>query len=121
PKCPDVEQWSLALRGRRALTPRWVLMGRSGFDVNRVQYLRYRSTTIAGLGYLLVKSERVSFLLPPGLGYGKSEQTALGRVLSFAAGTPPAVEGPITGVYEGLSVQSNPAIRLQPDPHYFSR
>jgi len=50
-----------------------------------VQYLQYRTTTIAGLGYFVVKSSRVSLFVAPGIGYGKSEQTALGRVLSFAA------------------------------------
>jgi len=101
------------------LAGRWVLLGRSQFDVNHVQYLEYRSTTIAGLGYFVVKSPRVSLLLAPGLGYGKSEQTAYGRVLSFAAGIPASVEGPITGVHDMLTVQLTPMLSFQQDMHYF--
>ena len=101
------------------LAGRWVLLGRSQFDVNHVQYLEYRSTTIAGLGYFVVKSPRVSLLLAPGLGYGKSAQTAYGRVLSFAAGIPASVEGPITGVHDMLTVQLTPMLSFQQDMHYF--
>lgn len=119
PDSAAVDQWGLSLTGRRLLTPRWVLLGRTMLDVNHVQYLEYRSTTIAGLGYLIVKSQRVSLLLAPGFGYGKSEQTALGRVLSFAAGTQPGVEGPITGVHDMFTVQLTPMLGFQQDLHYF--
>ncbi len=119
PDSADVNQWGLTLGGRRMLTPRWVLLGRSQFEVNHVQYLKYRSTTIAGLGYFVVKSDRVSLLLAPGLGYGKNEQTAYGRVLSFAAGIPAGVEGPITGVHDMLSLQLTPMLSFQQDMHYF--
>ena len=114
-----VNQWGSSLGGRRMLTSRWVLLGRSKIEVNHVQYLEYRSTTLAGLGYLIVKSDRVSLLLAPGLGYGKSEQTDQGRVLSFAAGIPPSVEGPITGAYDMLTVQLTPMLSFQQDMHYF--
>ncbi len=119
PDSADVDQWGLTLGGRRMLTPRVVLMGRSQFEVNHVQYLKYRSTTIAGLGYFVVKSARVSLLLAPGLGYGKNEQTEYGRVLSFAANVPAGVEGPITGVHNVLSLQLTPMISFQQDMHYF--
>jgi len=119
PDSADVNLWGLSLGGRRMLAARWVLLGRSQFDVNHVQYLQYRSTTIAGLGYFVVKSPRVSLLLAPGLGYGKSEQTAYGRVLSFAAGIPASVEGPITGVHDMLTVQLTPMLGFQQDMHYF--
>jgi putative salt-induced outer membrane protein YdiY len=119
PAAAAVNQHAVTLGGRRMLTPRWVLMGRSEFEVNRVQYLQYRSTTIAGLGYFVVKSARLSFLLAPGIGYGKSEQTALGRVLSFAAGIPPGVEGPITGVHDMIALQLTPMLSFQQDMHYF--
>ena len=119
PDSADVNQWGLTLGGRRMLTPRWVLMGRSQFEVNHVQYLQYRSTTIAGLGYFIVKSPRVSLLFAPGLGYGKSEQTAYGRVLSFAAGIPAGVAGPITGVHDMLTLQLTPMLSFQQDTHYF--
>jgi len=119
PDSADVDLWGLTLGGRRMLTGRWVLLGRSRFDVNHVQFLQYRSTTIAGLGYLIVKSDRVSLLLAPGLGYGRSEQTAYGRVLSFAAGIPASVEGPITGVHDMLTVQLTPMLSFQQDMHYF--
>jgi len=119
PDSADVNQWGLTLGGRRMLTPRVVLMGRSQFEVNHVQFLEYRSTTIAGLGYFLVKSDRVSLLLAPGLGYGKNEQTEYGRVLSFAAGIPAGVEGPITGVHDMLSLQLTPMLGFQQDMHYF--
>jgi hypothetical protein len=119
PDSAAANQWGLSLGGRRMLAPRWVLMGRSQFDVNHVQYLQYRSTTIAGLGYFILKSPRVSLLVAPGLGYGKSEQTAYGRVLSFAAGIPPGVEGPITGVHDMLTVQLTPMLGVQQDMHYF--
>jgi hypothetical protein len=119
PDSADVDLWGLSLGGRRVLTARWVLLGRSQFDVNHVQFLQYRSTTVAGLGYFIVKSDRVSLLLAPGLGYGKSEQTAYGRVLSFAAGIPASVEGPITGVHDMLSLQLTPMLGVQQDMHYF--
>jgi putative salt-induced outer membrane protein YdiY len=119
PDSADVDQWGLTLGGRRMLTPRVVLMGRSQFEVNHVQFLEYRSTTIAGLGYFVVKSDRVSVLVAPGLGYGKNEQTEYGRVLSFAAGVPAGVEGPITGVHEMLSLQLTPMLTFQQDMHYF--
>ena len=119
PDSADVDQWGLTLGGRRMLTPRVVLMGRSQFEVNHVQYLKYRSTTIAGLGYLVVKSDRVSLLFAPGLGYGKNEQTEYGRVLSFAANVPAGVEGPITGLHNVLSLQLTPMLSFQQDMHYF--
>jgi putative salt-induced outer membrane protein YdiY len=119
PDSADVNQWGLSLGGRRMLAPRVVLMGRSQFDVNHVQYLKYRSTTIGGLGYFIVKSPRVSLLFAPGLGYGKNEQTEYGRVLSFAAGIPAGVEGPITGVHDMLSLQLTPMLGFQQDMHYF--
>jgi|GEM_PF-3844978 len=119
PDSAAANQWGLSLGGRRMLAARWVLLGRSQFDVNHVQYLQYRSTTIAGLGYFVVKSPRVSFLFAPGLGYGKSEQTAYGRVLSFAAGIPAGVEGPITGVHDMVTVQLTPMLGFQQDLHYF--
>jgi hypothetical protein len=119
PDVAAVNQWGLTLGGRRILAPRWVLMGRSSYEANRVQYLQYRSTTIAGLGYFLVKSGRVSLLVAPGIGYGKSEQTALGRVLSFGAGTPPSVEGPITGAYDQMTWQISPTLSFQQDLHWF--
>ena len=119
PTAAAVDQWSVTVGGRRMLAPRWVLMARSEFEVNRVQYLQYRSMTIGGLGYFVVKSGRVSLLVAPGLGYGKSEQTSLGRVLSFAAGIPPGVEGPITGVHDALNLQLTPMLTFQQDLHYF--
>ena len=119
PDSADVDQWGLTLGGRRMLTPRVMLMGRSQYEVNHVQYLKYRSTTIAGLGYFVVQSARVSLLLAPGLGYGKNEQTEYGRVLSFAANIPAGVEGPITGVHNVLSLQLTPVLSFQQDMHYF--
>lgn len=119
PAAAEVDLWGLTLGGRRMLAPRWVLLGRTTYEVNHVQYLQYRSTTIAGLGYFLARSARVSLLLAPGIGYGKSEQTALGRAISFGNGTPPSVEGPITGAYDLLTLQLTPALSLQQDMHYF--
>ncbi len=84
-----------------------------------MQYLEYRSTSLAGLGYLFVKSARVSLLFAPGLGYGKSEQTEQGRVLSFAAGVPPSVEGLIAGAHDMVTVQLTPMLGFQQDMHYF--
>src|SRR5258705_338134 len=55
PDSADVNLWGLALGGRRMLTARWVLLGRSKLDVNHVQFLEYRSSTLAGLGYFVVK------------------------------------------------------------------
>jgi putative salt-induced outer membrane protein YdiY len=119
PATAAVNQWGLTFGARRILAPRWVLLGRTTYDVNRVQYLQYRSTTISGLGYFVVKSDRASLLLAPGVGYGKSEQTSLGRVLSFAAGIPPSVEGPITGAYDAMNLQLTPMLSVQQDLHYF--
>jgi hypothetical protein len=61
----------------------------------------------------------VSLLFAPGVGYGKGEQTALGRALSFAAGVPPSVEGPITGAHDMLTLQLTPMLSFQQDMHYF--
>jgi putative salt-induced outer membrane protein YdiY len=119
PDSAEVNQWGLSVGGRRMLTARWMVLGRSQYEVNDVQYLKYRSTTIAGLGYLIVKSDRVTLMFAPGLGYGKNEQTEYGRVLSFAAGVPAGVEGPITGVHDVLSLQLTPALSFQQDMHYF--
>ena len=119
PDTAAVDQWGLSLTGRRLLSERWVLLGRTSFDVNHVQFLEYRSMTIGGLGRLLVKSPRVTLLIAPGLGYGKSEQTAYGRALSFAAGASPGVQGPITGVHDAFTVQLTPALGFQQDLHYF--
>jgi hypothetical protein len=109
----------LSLGGRRMLAPRWVWLARSKVDVNHVQYLEYRSTTLTGIGYLIVKSARVQLLLAPGIGYGRSEQTPVGRVLSFGAGVAPSVEGAITGAHNQLTVQFTPMLSLQQDMHYF--
>lgn len=119
PDSAAVDQWGLTLTGRRFLAPRWLVMGRSQYEVNHVQYVEYRSTTIAGLGYLVVKSKRVTLLVAPGLGFGKSAQTAYGRVLSFAAGVQPGVEGAITGVHDMLTVRLTPTLGFQQDLHYF--
>ena len=119
PDSAAADQWGLSLTGRRMLSARWVLMGRTSLDVNHVQYLEYRSLTIGGLGRVLVQSPRVMLLLAPGLGYGKTEQTAYGRALSFAAGTPPGVEGPITGVHDAFTMQLTPMLGFQQDLHYF--
>jgi putative salt-induced outer membrane protein YdiY len=118
PAVAAANEWGLTLAGRRMLAPRWVLMGRSTYTENRVQYLKYRSTTLAGLGYYFVKTARVSLLVAPGVGYGKSEQTATGRVLSFAAGIPPGVEGAIVGVHDMLALQLTPALSFLQDMHY---
>jgi putative salt-induced outer membrane protein YdiY len=40
-------------------------------------------------------------------------------VLSFAAGIPATVEGPITGVHDMLTVQLTPMLSFQQDMHYF--
>ncbi len=114
-----VNQWGVTLGGNRMLTTRWTLLGRSRLETNRVQYVQYRWTTIAGLGYFIVKSNRVSLLLAPGIGYGANEQTEVGRVLSFAAGIPPGVDGLITGVHDRFNLQLTPLLALQQDMHYF--
>ncbi len=119
PAAAAADQWGLTLGGRRMLAPRWMLLSRTGVEVNHVQYLKYRSTTLAGIGYYLVKSRRVSLLFAPGLGYGKSEQTDLGRVLSFGAGIPTSVEGAITGLHDMLTLQLTPMLSFQQDMHYF--
>jgi hypothetical protein len=119
PDAPAVNQWGVTLGGNRLLTSRWVLMGRSRLEANRVQYVQYRSTTIAGLGYFVVKSNRVSLLFAPGVGYGANEQTDVGRVLSFAAGIPPGVDGLITGMHDKYSLQLTPLLTFQQDMHYF--
>jgi hypothetical protein len=86
---------------------------RSSVDVNHVQTLKYRSTTLAGIGYAFVKSPKLTLVTAPGLGYVKSEQTERGRVLSFAAGKSPGVEGPAWGAHEMLMVHSTPTLGLQ--------
>jgi len=87
--------------------------------VNRVQLLEYRTVTIGGIGYYLVKSNKMSLVLVPGFGYGKSQQTPLGRVLSFGAGIPPSIQGAITGLHNMLNLQLTPTLSFQQDLHYF--
>jgi hypothetical protein len=113
PSVAAMDQWSLTFGWRRELAPRVPVLARSIVEVNRVQTLRYRSTTLAGVGYTFVKSQKVSLTAAPGLGYVKSEQTALGRVTSFAAGKPPGVEGAAWGAHEMLVVQLTPTLGLQ--------
>jgi putative salt-induced outer membrane protein YdiY len=40
-------------------------------------------------------------------------------VLSFAAGIPAGVQGPITGVHDVLTLQLTPMLGFQQDMHYF--
>jgi hypothetical protein len=113
PSAAAVDQWGLTLGWQRELAPRFPVLVHSAFDVNRVQTLRYRSTTLAGIGYNFVKTPKVSLTAAPGLGFVKSEQTTEGRVLSFVAGKSPGVEGAVWGAHEMLMVQLTSTLGLQ--------
>jgi uncharacterized protein DUF481 len=110
-----VDQWGLVLGWRRQLVGRLLAIGRSTFDVNRVQTLRYRATALAGVGVSLAPLRTVSLILAPAVGYTRSEQTAEGRVLAFAAGSSPGAEGIVTGLHDMLMWQLTPMLALQQD------
>jgi hypothetical protein len=113
PSVAAMNQWSLTFGWRHEVAPKFPVLARSIVEVNRVQQLRYRTTTLAGVGYTFVKSPTVTLNAAPGLGFVKSEQTALGRVTSFAAGKLPGVEGAAWGAHEMLVVQLTPTLGLQ--------
>jgi hypothetical protein len=113
PDAAALDQWSLALGWRHDLAPRFPVLAKTSFDVNRVQTLKYRSTTLAGIGYAFVKQPRVTLTAAPGLGYARSEQTTRGRVLSFAGGKSPTVDGFAWGAHEMLMAQLTPTLGLQ--------
>lgn len=60
-----------------------------------------------------MKNPKVVLSAAPGLGYARSEQTARGRVLAFAAGKPPEVDGFAWGAHEMLMAQLTPTLGLQ--------
>ena len=113
PDAAALDQWGLTLGWRHDLAPRFPILARTGLDVNRVQTLKYRSTTLAGVGYAFVKKPRVTLIAAPGLGYARSEQTLRGRVLSFAAGKSSEVDGLAWGAHEMLTAQLTPTLGLQ--------
>jgi hypothetical protein len=113
PDAAALDQWGLSLGWRHDIAPRVPMLAKSIVDVNRVQTLKYRSTTVAGIGYVFVKTTKVSLTAAPGLGFVKSEQTEQGRVLSFAAGKVPGVEGMAWGAHEMVTLQLTPTLGLQ--------
>ena len=108
-----IDQWALTLGGRHDLPGRFLLLGMTRYEANRVQYLQYRSTTLAGLGYSVLKSPKWNLIVAPGLGYSKSEQTPYGRILSFGNRQTPSVEGTAWGAHDTLMAQLGPTIMLQ--------
>ena len=113
PDAAAMDQWALTLGWHHDLAPRFPVLVRSTFDVNRVQTLKYRSTTLAGVGYAFVKNPKVSLTAAPGLGYARSEQTTRGRVLAFASGKSPEVDGFAWGAHEVLMAQLTPTLGFQ--------
>jgi hypothetical protein len=86
PAAATTDQWALILGGRQGFAPRLMVLGTSRMDVNHVWALRYRTTSLAGVGFQVLMRPRISLIVAPGLGYVKSEQTDLGRLYSFANG-----------------------------------
>ena len=113
PFTATIDQWGLTLGSRRDLPARFLLLATTRYEVNRVSYLQYRSTTLGGLGFSILKSPKLSLIVAPGVGYSKSEQTELGRILSFAFRQPPSVEGVAWGAHDIFTAQLSPTVVLQ--------
>jgi len=110
PDAATLDQYSLTLGWRHGIAPQLILIGTSRVDVNHVWALRYRSTTLAGVGVHLVMRPTLSLVVAPGVGYVKSEQTDLGRLYSFANGQAPGVDGMAWGVHDMFTVQLTPML-----------
>lgn len=115
PVTATIDQWGLTLGSRHNLPGRFLLLATTRYEVNRVQYLQYRSTTLAGVGYSVFKFPKLNLIVAPGVGYSKSEQTPYGRILSFGNRQPPSVEGVAWGAHDMLMAQLTPAVMLQQD------
>ena len=115
PVAASVDQWGLTLGSRLNLPARFLLLATSRYEVNRVAYLQYRSTTLGGVGFSILKSPKLNLIVAPGAGYSKSEQTAIGRILSFAYRQPPSVEGVAWGAHDIVTAQLSPTVTLQQD------
>ena len=115
PVAATTDQWGLTLGSRHNLPGRFLLLATTRYEVNRVQYLEYRWTTLAGVGYSVLKSPRLNLIVAPGVGYAKSEQTDYGRILSFGNRQPPSVEGTTWGAHDMLMVQLSPTLMLEQD------
>jgi len=115
PVAATIDQWGLTLGFKHDLPGRFLTLARTRYEVNRVQFLRYRSTTLGGVGYEIVKHPKITLNAAPGLGYSKSEQTPYGRILSFGNRQPPSVEGVAWGAHNMLMVQLTPTVTLQQD------
>jgi hypothetical protein len=113
PVAATIDNWGLTLGFRHDLRGRFLVLATDVYEVNRVQYLKYRSTTLAGIGYSILKSPSLSLIAAPGLGYSKSEQTAYGRILSFGNRQPPGVEGVAWGIHDMSMIQLAPTIMLE--------
>lgn len=113
PSAATIDQWGLTLGSRHELPRRFMVLATTSYEVDRVQYLQYRSITLAGIGYSILKMPRATLIVAPGIGYSKSEQTAYGRVLSFGNRQPPSVEGMAWGAHDMLMLQLAPTIMLE--------
>jgi hypothetical protein len=113
PAAAVMDQWALTLAARRQLTHRLSLVAQSKYDANKVADIESRSTTHVGLGVLAVQTPQVTLLLAPAIGYTHSVETAQGRLLSFAAGTPAGEEGVAGGGYELFIVQLAKGLTFQ--------
>jgi hypothetical protein len=113
PAAATIDQWGLTLGSRHDLPGRFLLLATTRYEVNRVQYLKYRSTTLAGVGYPVLNFPKLNLIVAPGLGYSRSEQTPYGRILSFGNRQPPSVDGTAWGAHDMLMVQLAPTIMLQ--------
>lgn len=115
PVAATIDRWGLILGSRHDLPGRFLLLATTRYEVNRVQYLQYRSTTLGGIGYSFLKYPKLSLIVAPGVGYSKSEQTPYGRILSFGNRQPPSVEGMAWGAHDMLMAQLTPTLMLQQD------
>lgn len=115
PEVATIDKWGFTLGSRHDLPGAFLLLATTRYEVSRVQYLKYRSTTLGGVGYELVKLPKLSLIVAPGVGYAKSEQTPYGRLLSFGNRQPPSVEGVAWGVHDMLMAQLGSTVMLEQD------
>jgi hypothetical protein len=113
PAPATTDEWTLRLGGRQGFAGPLMVIGTSRIDVNHVWALRYRTTTLAGVGVSVLTRPRVSLLVAPGFGYVKSQQTDEGRLYSFANGDAPGVDGVAWGIHDMLMLQLTPMLSFE--------
>lgn len=113
PVAATIDEWGVMLGSRHPLHHGFMVLATTQYEVNRVQYLQYRSITLAGIGYSIWNHPKASLIVAPGMGYSKSEQTPYGRILSFGNRQPPNVEGWAWGAHDMTMLHLSPTVMLQ--------